>query len=281
VLFIGSRAGVLRGGMLPNVRVMIVALLASIVGIGCGLSALAAFRVNHQPFARMESGNPPLQLVFANGAPVTVTDGAPAPFGIRFQVIAPIAMQGPTLISSNQPPRSAAVVDSAPEITPMVQPESAANVIEAAIDPSPTAADDNTPAPVLLPEVMPPAATQSNASIAPDSTPSVATPSGTDATAAKPVPEDVRRRVAKAHRRRNPQGVATAQNAAQNFAASPFSQFALQGTAQEAPQPPGQTPQANQQRMVIVRHRLKTKAAQATLAAQPSASTPTVTAARR
>jgi hypothetical protein len=278
VLFIGSRAGVLRGGMLPNVRVMIVALLASIVGIGCGLSALAAFRVNHQPFARMESGNPPLQLVFANGAPVTVIDGAPVPFGFRFQVIAPVATPGPTLVSSNQSPPSAVSAGSTPEITPTAEPRAAAEVvIEAATEQPTTAAQDSAVGPVPPPEAMPPAAIESTASIAPDSTPSVATPSGTDAAAATPVPKDVRRRVAKAHRRRNPQSAAAAQNAAQNFAASPFSQFALQGTAQETPP----SPQSNQQRMLIKRHRLKTKAAQAALAAQPSVSTPTVTAARR
>jgi hypothetical protein len=49
--------------MFPNVRLMIVAVVASIVGISCGLGLLAVFRVNHDGFARLEAAAPPLQLV--------------------------------------------------------------------------------------------------------------------------------------------------------------------------------------------------------------------------
>src|SRR6201982_2758382 len=55
--------------MFPNVRLMIVAILAAIAGIGCGLGLFATFRVNHEPLARLAEGSPPLQLALDNRAP--------------------------------------------------------------------------------------------------------------------------------------------------------------------------------------------------------------------
>ncbi len=52
--------------MFPNVRLMIVAILAAIAGIGCGLGLFATFRVNHEPLARLAEGSPPLQLAVDN-----------------------------------------------------------------------------------------------------------------------------------------------------------------------------------------------------------------------
>lgn len=50
--------------MFPNVRLMVVAILAAIAGIGCGLGLFATFRVNHEPLVRLADGSPPLQLAF-------------------------------------------------------------------------------------------------------------------------------------------------------------------------------------------------------------------------
>ena len=76
--------------MFPNVRLMIVAVLASVVAIGCGLGMFAAFRVNHEPFVRVQNGSSPLQLLFDSAAPAAaVTETTATPFSIRFQVIAP------------------------------------------------------------------------------------------------------------------------------------------------------------------------------------------------
>jgi hypothetical protein len=54
--------------MFPNVRLMVVAILAAITGIGCGLGLFATFRVNHEPLARLAEGSPPLQLAVDNRA---------------------------------------------------------------------------------------------------------------------------------------------------------------------------------------------------------------------
>jgi hypothetical protein len=54
--------------MFPNIRLMVVAILAAIAGIGSGLGLFATFRVNHEPLARLAEGSPPLQLAFENRA---------------------------------------------------------------------------------------------------------------------------------------------------------------------------------------------------------------------
>ena len=52
--------------MFPNVRLMVVAILAAIAGISCGLGLFATFRVNHEPLARLAEGSRPMQLAFDN-----------------------------------------------------------------------------------------------------------------------------------------------------------------------------------------------------------------------
>src|SRR5215468_9429625 len=54
--------------MFPNIRLMVVAILAAIAGISCGLGLFATFRVNHEPLARLAEGSPPLQLALNNRA---------------------------------------------------------------------------------------------------------------------------------------------------------------------------------------------------------------------
>ena len=62
---VGSRAGILRGGMFPNVRLIIVAMLASMASICCCLGVFAAFRVNHEPFTRSQAATRRCNCVFA------------------------------------------------------------------------------------------------------------------------------------------------------------------------------------------------------------------------
>lgn len=70
--------------MFPNVRMMIVAMLASIAAVMCGMGMLAAIGINHEPFTRLPGDRPPVQLVFDHTVPSR--DPAAAPFGVRFQV---------------------------------------------------------------------------------------------------------------------------------------------------------------------------------------------------
>jgi hypothetical protein len=68
--------------MFPNMRLMIVAVLASIMGISCALGLFAEFRVSHDSFLRESNARAPLQLS-AGGPPATVISAA-ATFGVRF-----------------------------------------------------------------------------------------------------------------------------------------------------------------------------------------------------
>ena len=76
--------------MLPNVRLMIAAMLASVVALICGFGMFAVFRVSHDPFARLPAATAPLQLVAEQCREVCrgrwrVAD---EPFDRRFQVTA-------------------------------------------------------------------------------------------------------------------------------------------------------------------------------------------------
>jgi len=80
--------------MFPNVRLLIVAMFVSIIAMSCGLGAVAAFRVSRETFTRLPTSTAPPQLVFDNTARLPVTDATAAPFGIRFQVSAPVSPIG-------------------------------------------------------------------------------------------------------------------------------------------------------------------------------------------
>src|ERR1700720_3667958 len=69
--------------MFPNIRLMVVAILAAIAGIGSGLGLFATFRVNHEPLARLAEGSAPLQLAFDN---LALGSDARAPLEARLPV---------------------------------------------------------------------------------------------------------------------------------------------------------------------------------------------------
>lgn len=54
--------------MFPNLRLMIVAVLASILGISCALGLFAEFRVSHNSFLRESNASAPLQLGVSDAA---------------------------------------------------------------------------------------------------------------------------------------------------------------------------------------------------------------------
>jgi hypothetical protein len=75
--------------MIPDVRVMMVALFASIVAISSGLGLFAAFRVNHEQFAGARNGSPLLEMAFA--VPASVADAPPASVADRSRMDMPTA----------------------------------------------------------------------------------------------------------------------------------------------------------------------------------------------
>jgi hypothetical protein len=284
--------------MFPNIRVMIAALLASIAGISCGLGALAAFRVNHQPFTRMQSANPPLQLAFGAGLPETLTDGRPAPFGVRFEVNLRPQVEATISAPSNaRPPAAASAVadpqasqEAGLEIKPQPaaatpqgggedvgpRPASAAERSEPIESTVPAAADTKPATAEATSADTPPAAkTENTATVEPAATTSPdqgvsAKPNPGPAMAA-PAEKAAPRHVAKLHRRRKPQA-ATAAPAADQNSGSPMSQFQWQGPAQQTSKP----------RTVAKGHRpVQKAAARATGGEQTASGDAAVAAARR
>ena len=96
--------------MFPNLRLTIVAIMASILGISCGLGVFAAFHVNRDPILLSPSGTPP--LLVSNATPMAPSEPGPAePFDTRVTVALPLA----PVASTERPLRASA---PAPDPTP-------------------------------------------------------------------------------------------------------------------------------------------------------------------
>jgi hypothetical protein len=89
--------------MFANLRLMIVALSASLFAIVCAMSLFmgmfAAFNVAHESFSGLAPAKPPLQLAYADEISAPVADGKPAPFGVRFQLNARQIPGGPVIVA--------------------------------------------------------------------------------------------------------------------------------------------------------------------------------------
>jgi len=92
--------------MIPDVRVMTVALFASIVAISSGLGLFAAFRVNHEQFAGAPNGSPLLQMAFA--VPASGTDAPSASVADRSRMDMPAASAAAPDAAAIQPNDAAA-----------------------------------------------------------------------------------------------------------------------------------------------------------------------------
>jgi hypothetical protein len=100
--------------MFPNIRLMVVAILAAIAGISCGLGLFATFRVNHEPLARLAEGSPPMQLAVDNlalgsNARAGMETRLPVT-GIAKMISAPVIVPTPEPAVADQAGADAAVV---------------------------------------------------------------------------------------------------------------------------------------------------------------------------
>ncbi len=75
--------------MLPNFRLMIAAICASVVVLVCGFGMFAALRVNHEPLVHLAPATAPLQLAADNAATPSTVVAAAEPFDRRFQISPP------------------------------------------------------------------------------------------------------------------------------------------------------------------------------------------------
>jgi hypothetical protein len=99
--------------MFLNARLLVVAVLAAIAGITCGLGLFATFRVNHEPLARFSEGGPPLQLAFDKLAPLPETA---APMVARYPLNgAAKPLSAPVLIPPPNPAPNPTEAGSAPD----------------------------------------------------------------------------------------------------------------------------------------------------------------------
>lgn len=71
--------------MFPNVRLLIAAIIVSVVALSCGFAVFAALRVNREPLARLPSAAPPLQLVasVSPSPPIAAAEVEPFDRGAR------------------------------------------------------------------------------------------------------------------------------------------------------------------------------------------------------
>jgi hypothetical protein len=106
VLLSGIARGRMRGGMFANVRLMLVAISASLLAVVCAMAlfmgVFAVFSVAHEPFSTLAAAKPPLHIALADDFSVAVADGKPAPFGVRFQLNAPQPAKRPLIVAVPQ-----------------------------------------------------------------------------------------------------------------------------------------------------------------------------------
>jgi hypothetical protein len=264
--------------MFPNVRLIIVAMLASMASICCCLGVFAAFRVNHEPFTRSQSSNPPLQLVFGNGAPAVATDGAVAPFGVRFAPnVLPATRPIPTPAPANHAAADilapdAAGTDASPTANEAAKQDNAKDVahevaVEVPADPSPPAAAAVATDTATVPDNAASADAEANTSAdaKSDTSAGISTEAKSDTaidvkpdaqpiantapkTAATPARKMVRHRIARVRRIRRPLAATAIPSPDLNFPLALNYQLPPQAVAQSAPQ-------AVKRRVVSKRHR--------------------------
>src|SRR5579883_2154771 len=68
--------------MFPNVRLLLAAVVATMVVLSCGFGVFATFRINHQPLAELPIVGAPLQLA-DHASPAMETLAAAGRFGAR------------------------------------------------------------------------------------------------------------------------------------------------------------------------------------------------------
>ena len=170
--------------MFPNLRLMVVAVLASILGISCALGLFAEFRVSHDSFLRELNASTPLQLGSGDAAAPGRVVNTAAPFEFRFQAPPPPAAV--EALGSPETPNRTAVVQTlqpsnapAPESKPAANPAAAANAPAPAANPAAAANAPATASDVMAePAPAPDSSDHATETPGPAATGSIATPNG-------------------------------------------------------------------------------------------------------
>jgi hypothetical protein len=152
--------------MFPNVRLLIAAVVASVVALSCGFAMFAALRVNHEPLSRLAAGAAPLQLAAGNPTPGVAMPMPADSFGNRFPLnqadsagASPEAMsRQPEHDDSVEPPSAVASTTATSPATDTAEPAQTAPVAQA-----PAATPDAKPDEVAATASEPPPAASSEA----------------------------------------------------------------------------------------------------------------------
>jgi hypothetical protein len=145
--------------MFPNVRILIAAVVASVVALSCGFAMFAALRVNHEPLSRLANGAAPLQLAAGNPIPSVAMPAPVDSFGNR----SPLNQADSAGASPEAPPRQ-------PDHDNSVEPPSAV-ASTTATAPETGAAEPAQPAPVALAPAAEPDAKPDEVAVAPNEPP--------------------------------------------------------------------------------------------------------------
>jgi hypothetical protein len=164
--------------MFPNVRNLVVAMVASVAALSCGFGVFAAFRVNHEPLSRLSSVTAPLQLVADNAAatPIVIVSGASPGPGFRLEaaqvrVAVPDGTEvereprdvpvNPAAVAPGSKPKAGASArhptDSEPVSTPMAADSAPTTRPAQDLAPRAAAPDAKIAAIVAIPPAQPPA----------------------------------------------------------------------------------------------------------------------------
>jgi hypothetical protein len=113
--------------MFPNVRLMIAAMLASVVALVCGFGLFAVFRVSHEPFARAHAATASLRLVADNAVFSAPGLASSAAFDRRLQVAAE-----PNAAATTDIPEATGEHQAETEAAPATTPDPSATAPEQA-----------------------------------------------------------------------------------------------------------------------------------------------------
>jgi hypothetical protein len=177
--------------MIPDIRVMMVALFASIAAIGSGLGLFAAFRVNHDQVAGAPNGGPLSQLAFA--VPASVTDAPPASVAERSRMDMPAASAGPDTAATQRDDAAAEPATAAVTVAPASAP---AAVVAVTGQETPQASGTDETGAIASPAGQSPPATQAVR----DADPAPLALSAEAATSAKAVKKTARYRAGRTRR---------------------------------------------------------------------------------
>jgi hypothetical protein len=167
--------------MFPNVRLLIAAVVASIVALSCGFAMFAAFRVNHEPLSRLAAGAAPLQLAARNLTPGVAMPVPADSFGNRFPLHQADSAGASPEVTSRQPGHDDSV--EPPSVVAGTTATAPATDTAEPAQPAPVA-----PAPAAMPDAKPDEVAVAP-SESPPATPSEPAPAATATAATEPPAE--------------------------------------------------------------------------------------------